>query len=588
MIFSRRAVTGLLTLTGEQRASYKQTAEAAHEYGVTLDEAEEKSRGFKGQTQELKDDASDLGVELGQLTIGPLTAFVKNLRDIAKGAGDTVFAITEIGHAVGDLAGAVPGGQKVLDVLLKIEKFQILGTAGLIGRGVSSIVGHFRRGEKEGGDAIEGFRKRTEKDLSAIADAWQEAADKVAAEQDRMQHRTLSLSGELAVAEATGTQADQLRILRERQARQRADLQRKQERFASGDVNEAAVVNAANALDETNSAIASILSEQQSKAAAAAADAKDKADKIVQAQKERDDAFVEAINSERTRREARASAASSTEALGDDVRANDALRDFLRRSISDVRDRIRGARQAGRDTQGLKAALQVLRLAKADVRREIARLKEERREERDSSRVESAQLDVELATTRAGGTGENRTQASINSEVRARQRLIAALRKAQDHVRRGTNEWKRLRNEIVQEQAAIAALRKQEDTKQADVLAIKKQEFEFLQTLSGFTTNLIGNLIPGGATGLVGGSTPTGPGPADVGAKPGGAGTRPMAGVTTRPVSTAQGNTQIALLREIRNQLHKLNTGQAHPEAQFQRKQGSASGDFSYQGTHGM
>lgn len=590
LIFSRRAVTGLLTITGEQRASYEEVSKAAHELGTTLDEAEEKSKGFKGQTQELKDDATDLGVELGKLTIGPLTAFVRNLRDIARGAGDAVFAIEAIGGAAGDLVNAVPGANKFLDLMVKAEKIQLLGPAATIGRGISSIVGHFRHADEEGSASVRHLSEENRKAAEAIVDAWQQAGNAVDTNVKRI---TLSLEGQLAVARATGTQQEELALLRERQARQQADLARKQQRFDAGTVNEAAVTNAANALDATNSAIASILSEQQAKQEAAAADAKDKADKILQAQQERDDAFVEAISAEQTRREARVSAAASTEALGDDIKANNALRDFLRRSIAEVRERLREARQAGRETKGLKSELQALRLAKAEVRREIERLKEQRQEEADSTRIESAQLDVELASTQAG-TGDDRSQASINKEVRARQRLIAALKKAQDHVKRGTVEWKRLRNEIAQEQAAIAELRKQDAQKQTNVLAIKKQEFEFLQTLSGFTANLIGNVIPVGTTGLVGGTgtAPTGDVAASrtpgLGERPGGAGTRPTAGVAARPVTSGQGNTQIALLREIRNELKRSNAGTDHPEAAGQRRRGSASGDFSYQGTHGM
>jgi len=586
MIFSRRAVTGLLTLTGQQRASYQDTARAAHEYGVAQEEAEEKSRGLKGQTQELKDDASDLGIEFGKLTIGPLTAFVKNLRDITKGAGDAAFGIGLIGDAVGDLADKIPGGNRLFDLLKKAEGIQLLGPAGLIGRGISSIVGHFRRGDEESSKSLDHLKDTVARDMSAIADSVDQFGKKIGTGMQGVT-RSLSLGGQLAIAQTTPGESDDLRILRERQAKQEADLARKRRLFASGDVNEAAVVNAANALDATNSAIASILSEQESKAQAAAADAKSKADKILQAQKDRDDALIAVISSEQTRREARVSAAGATEALGDDIKANDALRAFLRRSIADVQARIREARKAGRDTQALRSELQQLRLAKAAVRREIASLRSRRQEERDSSRVESAQLDVELATTGTSGLGEDRAQASINKEIRARQRLIRALKEAQSHVKRGTNEWKRLRNEIAAEQAAIAELRHQDTQKQQDLLAAKKQEFEFLQTIQGFTFNLLGNLIPGGATaGLVGGTTSnTGSQPLPID-RPGTRTTSVASSV--RPVTTAQGNTQIDLLRKIHNELRADRKGHEHPEAAGQRRRGAAAYDYASGGTHGM
>ena len=125
-------------------------------------------------------------------------------------------------------------------------------------------------------------------------------------------------------------------------------------------------------------------------------------------------------------------------------------------------------------------------------------------------------------------------------------------------------------------------------------MSLQKQEFAFLQTIQGFSSNLLGNLIPGNATaGLVGGTatateamlTRSNASLAPV--RPGG-GNRATEAVRDRPVSAGQGNTQITLLREIRNLLKSGRLASDHPEVHHQRAKGAAIGDFHIQGTIGM
>jgi hypothetical protein len=71
---------------------------------------------------------------------------------------------------------------------------------------------------------------------------------------------------------------------------------------------------------------------------------------------------------------------------------------------------------------------------------------------------------------------------------------------------RTTLQYKEIRNEIAAQTAAINDITK-EKQKQNIAQSISRSAFEFLQTQQGFASNLLGNLIPSGATGgLVGGS----------------------------------------------------------------------------------
>lgn len=204
--------------------------------------------------------------------------------------------------------------------------------------------------------------------------------------------------------------------------------------------------------------------------------------------------------------EDKAEAATLTSNLNDDIRAQIGLRKKVAAAIHKLQ-------AAGGDTI---AEIKKLIERRKAIKEEIADLLREQR-----ARIsESFQLDVELADL---GEREGKTNAA--ARIRARQRLIAALKKEQALVAKGSVEWKRLRNQIAQEQQAIADLKK-ETSERND--AFRELTFLFLQTQQGFAANLLGNLIPAGISGLNnvngpsgsggGGFTSTGPGAGGAGA----------------------------------------------------------------------
>lgn len=202
-----------------------------------------------------------------------------------------------------------------------------------------------------------------------------------------------------------------------------------------------------------------------------------------------------------------------------------------------------------------------------------------RREERERI-LESLQLDVELAQT-----NEN-----ISGEIRGRQKVIRQLKKLQDLEKKGSTEWKRLRNQIASERAAIRDLKKEQQGKVGDLSSLA---FEFLREQQGFAANLLGNLIPLGAqVGTVGNVSlgaassdrvftgfedPTrGLGPdSDLRAE-----SQKAAGRGAGGPSRGQQETLITLTRAVLRVLRTIERGQGFPESNQQKKTASASMDY--------
>ncbi len=145
-----------------------------------------------------------------------------------------------------------------------------------------------------------------------------------------------------------------------------------------------------------------------------------------------------------------------------------------------------------------------------------------------------------------------------NAEISARLRVIAALRKEQKLVKAGTIAYKQIRNDIAEQNAAIAALQA-EKKKQNNALA--SAEFDFLQTQQGFASNLLGNLIPTGATGGLVGGTGGGSGSVQTALTPV-ADTSGKSGPTS-----GQANATNHILNQILSQLKQINGGTQAPEA---------------------
>jgi TP901 family phage tail tape measure protein len=583
-IFSRRAALGVIRIVEQQREGYDRMTEAAHENGVAQDEAAARAKSLSGRLQEAKDSAADVGRQFGRLTVGPLQQFLDTANAILTVGNNAARVLGELGGAAQDLGtdllSIIPGGERAGGVIGKIAELSInpLARTEAAARGLGSAFGFVadQLSDDTGktGEVFDRMSKNIGKsmdDIVAKFDKVGEAMKKLAAQTPVAEN----LRTQLAVAQAAGDEGAELAAQRRILAAAKERLARNRRRLATGDVGQAAVQQAAADVTAANAAIQAILDGQAADAEAARADAERAAAEIEANAKERDQAFVRAMEAQQQLAQERLTVAAETPELGDDIIANRRLRRFLTRAIAETKARIAQARAAGRDTEVLTGELSSLAADRRAVNREIEQLREQRQQQIADERVESAQLDLQILEAR---TDDDPTVRQTNLLVRGHQKVIAALKRAQALTKRRSVEWKRLQLEIEQEKEAIRSLRDaaKPDDAAADLASFQKQSFELMQSLQGFSSNLASNLIPfSAAGGLVGTAQP----PPTTVTSPFQRADRDRA-TTTTPVSSGQGNTQIDLLRRILTEVRRSNRGMDHPEAKQQRRTGAAAMDY--------
>lgn len=262
--------------------------------------------------------------------------------------------------------------------------------------------------------------------------------------------------------------------------------------------------------------------------------------------------------------------AERTKSLVDDLAGLRARAALLQRQIVVAKK----ARLDAQEILNLEIQLAQTRNQIAALHAEQTKNRQQLNQQRFDRASESVQLDIQLA----------QTNKDIQGEINARKRQIVLDEKRKERVKGDILATKRLRNDIAEQNAAIADLRKQLGQRNN---LFKQMSFEFLQAQQGFAANLISNLIPHGSTaGLVGGgggiSTPTlappeRSRPPDVGAQLSAA-----AQTSTGPNGASSG--QMAALIHINRQmlgvLERLSGQRSHPEAAVQKAAQAASMDI--------
>lgn len=292
--------------------------------------------------------------------------------------------------------------------------------------------------------------------------------------------------------------------------------------------------------------------------------------KVQEALDRADQAFLDTIGLRQGRSNLAIIAAEGTKALRDDIAAQRALQAELQNEIVEARKTISNALLRAQTIQDLSTAL-------LQSRNSQRALEEQQRQDRIDARrrlVEergaSIDADIEFA----------QINKNTSAEIRAHEAKIKFINQRIAHTKRGTLEWKRLRNERAREIDAIKELRGQNDKLRADLKAL---QFEFLQTQSGFAANLLSNLLPTSAVaGTVGGaaiSTPTGERsrPPDVGA---GLGKASAVATGQKGASSGQMSSLIQIQRSMLTVLVRLAGGRSHPEAAAQAARQAADLDI--------
>lgn len=511
------------------------------------------SESLANQTRILKAEVGDLGAQIGSALIPPLTFLTSTLVDGVQTMGLAADAAGDLATRFKELGQTVPGADS------KVASF-----AGSLARTYARalVLGPVLFPVTEAVDRLGIGAEQATTQMDALAHSFPRAglaAREAAASINELKDVLTELSGleveqlEIQTGLTGGGRDAQIANLEEQiEADKRAV-----DAAASGS---AARRKALEELRRDQAALAALEREAAQEAEAAADATKAAADAATRARLEADRALLDALSNRREDADRRAAAAAQTTSLSDDIRAQDRIQALIKQQIQKIRDLVK-------DERTRKEAIRELRQALIDSRREEDELRRQRAEQAAAQKAESINLDIEFAET----TG------NVAREVAARLRLIALLKKQQAAVKKGTLEWRRLRNEIAEQQAAIKEAQGQAQDGNDEGNRAAEFFFEQLQAQQGFAANLLGNLIPRDATGgLVGVPSPAAAVVPDVGAvigaTAGAAQGRSMSAPTSGQVSTTN-----EILLRILQQLKGLNSSASAPEAVYQKKMGAAS-----------
>lgn len=303
------------------------------------------------------------------------------------------------------------------------------------------------------------------------------------------------------LAQAQVNQAEALRNLRAllglSPTAGRAEIQAAIDSRKLSKSRQAAVSSAFAELSAADAVIASAAADRVSAAKSAA-------DKIKAARDAADKLITDAITARTTALDQRAATASGTARTLDDLNAALAQRATARILLRTLVGQIKDA-----DTRRSVTAQLVSAEIAAD--NEVKKLREERKQAAITARQDvidarQAHLEALLSiadTTKRTSDDKKALEALIKFDVAQ----IDRLKKIRKRTREQNAQLDAYRVDLAQREQALRELKKQNDKNKN---AAKELAFSFLQTQAGFAANLLGNLIPGFATGgLVGGQSGT-------------------------------------------------------------------------------
>lgn len=384
----------------------------------------------------------------------------------------------------------------------------------------------------------------------------------------------VGLNGQLAIAQAQLTKANQEFAAAKK-------LLGKGESPSRRGAFEKAAADRRSAFEQVQS-----LSEQVNQ------EAKDKADKIQQDADAANQKMIDAISGKEVPFQRRITLAGQTPGLQDDINRNRQFKRFLQNQIKLLRARLKDKKLSNDAKQAIRSEITTLNGESFDLDQDLKKLFS------DQQQRILARFDLRVQLAQAND--------NVPAEIRAREAKVAQLTKALNRLKRAhkgsTNEALELQVQIAEENKAIAALKGTVDDQNN---AFASLSFAFLQAQSGFVANLLGNLIPQGATsGLVGGTDVGSFGPRGVGGTgagpipfipgdhggPTGPDGKPLPRNVGKDLTTASGTkasgptrggqaTELHLLRQIHLVLLNLYRGTGHPEAHHRRRTGAASFD---------
>lgn len=562
--------------------AFREQEQNLNRQGAAAEVAGARTDGFAGSVENLKNQATSLGIVLGELALPALggaadvtAAFFGTLADQITASKDALLSFNDDAEKLGvalrqvsDDSGftdfvtdVAEGGRLIAGDIQRASDATDNFFASLLGIGGSAEqatvpVKELSEEERRLAESIfEAVRPTVEQTtgLNELAQAAARAAQAIRS----LQGQQLALEEQATRARIAGDEDAEIQALVARREALEAELARQEAIIARpGTAGEATAREAIRQrilpqLEAVNNEILNIQAEQRSRAQQIVDERNRAAEDAARAQAEADRNFIDALASRREDANRRAGAAADTASLNDDIRAQDRIQALIKIQIQKIRDQIK-------DEQTRRNAIRELRIALIESRREEEALRQERAQAAAAARQEAINLDIEFAEI-TGNTAR---------EIAARQRLIALLRKQQAAVKKGTAEWKRLRNEIAQQQQAIKDARGEAEQDADQGKSAQQFFFEQLQAQQGFASNLLGNLITGPTEGLVGVPSPPG--------RTISLAARVQEGRQAGGPTAGQANVTNDILLRILQQLKLFNGATATPEADNNRRSSSA------------
>jgi len=235
---------------------------------------------------------------------------------------------------------------------------------------------------------------------------------------------------QLALAQASGNQGEELSVLRARQKRQQAFLNAVLGREQTPK-NVALAEKAAQNLKNTNDAIESIQNQMTAEQQKAASDTEARQTKLQNARDRADQAFIDGISGKLAGIDNRILAAETKDALAQQIRLEKVKRDALIESISQVRQTVKNAKDRATELRSLTAELIRTNGEITSLTKEQRESEEKRLEDARNAITEKLAKQTQLAELRGDDQAE---LAAINRQIKDAQKRVAAAKKAKKGV----------------------------------------------------------------------------------------------------------------------------------------------------------
>lgn len=582
LIFGNDASRAAAFFSRLNAEGFRQLETELNRAGAAAEVAGARNEGFTGKVENLRNQVTSLGIELGELSLPALGVAVDGLallfgaaadeiRNFTTSlnvlAGDTADLIrwfqgledTGFGDFIADADREIDGFLNTLDRITGTDDFiNFLTGAGRSAQETARTVRVLTDEERRMAEQVRDSARAWEIQTDAFV-RGESAAQRLAGSILRLGNQIAGLEEGVIRARIAGDEGGELALLEEERQRIQRLIAIQEEIVAEGGRGAATARQRIREellpqLEGVTNEINSIREQQAQRARNAADDARRAAEDAARAQRQADQDFLAVLTRRREDIGTQIEGAGAADDIGREITLQDRLQALIKQQIAKIRSQVR-------DEQLRAAAIRELRLALIASRREEDALRAERAAQAAARRDEIQDLNIAIAQETGN---EAALERAIKTRIRTLNKQITAAKGDQVRVKQLILERARLRNQLDD-------LNKSEDDNRK-----RAEEFFFsqLQAQQGFAANLLGNLIPEGQTaGLVGVPSPAvqvnlG---AALGAAAGVAEGRSKTGPTAGQASTTN-----ELLSQILSQLKVLNQTTDAPEAINNRKSGAA------------